>query len=106
MSKNVTIGKISQEVGNMKIKKFVLFGVICVLAVFLSISAYAAETDGIFTYTVKNEQATVTGIDWEGLDEIVIPETLGGYEVTSLARGIMKDGTYEFGDNPVDGDEY
>lgn len=58
-----------------------------------------AATDGIFTYTVKNNAATVTKINDQGLSEIHIPETLGGYPVKSLAHSIMTASYY--GDNVI-----
>ena len=48
-----------------------------------------AATDGIFTYTVKNNAATVTKINDRGLSEIHIPETLGGYTVKYLSSNLM-----------------
>lgn len=43
-----------------------------------------AATEGIFTYTVNNNEATITEINDRNLSEIQIPETLGGYTVTTL----------------------
>ena len=85
----------------MKLRKLIVLAAVCLLLSVLGFSAYAAETEGIFTYTVSDNSATVTGIDWNGLDEIVIPEKLGGYEVTALGNNMMTDTTYEFGDNSV-----
>ena len=48
-----------------------------------------AETEGIFTYTVENGEATVTWVESESLEEITVPETLGGYPVTALERGAI-----------------
>lgn len=85
----------------MKLKNLVFFIAVCLITLLLCFSAYAAETEGIFTYTVKDNAATVTAVNWEGLEEIVIPEKLGGYDVTTLGGNIMTDTTYEFGDNSV-----
>lgn len=42
-----------------------------------------AATSGYYTYTVSNNQATITGYSGAGGD-ITIPSTLGGYPVTSI----------------------
>ena len=55
-----------------------------------------AATEGIFTYTVKNNAATVTKINDQGLSEIHIPETLGGYPVKFLSSNLM---TASYSDN-------
>ncbi|MGN0443699.1 MAG: leucine-rich repeat protein [Acutalibacteraceae bacterium] len=85
----------------MKKRNIIPLILVCLLSVCFTVTAYAAETEGIFTYTVSGDEATVTKIAWEGLDEITIPETLGGYTVTKLGSSIMTDTTYEFGDNNV-----
>ena len=68
---------------------------------FIASFAAAAETEGIFTYTVENEAATITEVAFSGQAEIVVPETLGGYPVTSLASHAMTDKTWELGDDTV-----
>lgn len=85
-----------------KIISKLAFTVICTfIAISLSFVAFAAteftETvDGIeYTYTVKDNKATLTNIDYEGFSEIHIPETLGGYEVTNLSYHIMSNVTYD-----------
>lgn len=86
----------------MKLRKLLLFSAICLLLSFFTITAYAAETEGIFTYTISGGEATVTKIAWSGQSEIAIPETLGGVPVTKLGSTIMKDSTLSFGDNYVE----
>lgn len=44
----------------------------------------SAETEGYYTYSVSNGEATITGFDESGTEEVVIPSTLGGYPVTSI----------------------
>ena len=89
----------------MKTKKSaaLAFLLLCLLCLFpLSFAASAEElTEDIFTYTVTDGKATVTKVNYKGLDEIRIPETLGGCEVTAIARQVMFDNTYEFGDDTV-----
>ena len=46
----------------------------------------SAETEGIFTYTVTDDCATITAVDTTVTGDVVIPETLGGYPVTVLAE--------------------
>ena len=61
----------------------------------------SAEKEGIFTYTVSGEQATVTSVDYSGQTEIIIPESLGGATVTTLGEYMLRDATYELGDDTV-----
>ncbi len=78
----------------MRIKK--LLSVI--LAAVITLSAFSvisfAETEGIYTYTVSGEAATVTGINYAGVKELTIPDTLGGYPVKTIS-GIGN--TYSYG---------
>lgn len=46
----------------------------------------SADTEGEFTYTVSNGETAITGYTGAG-DEVVIPDTLGGYPVTSIGDG-------------------
>ncbi|MGN1443786.1 MAG: leucine-rich repeat domain-containing protein, partial [Acutalibacteraceae bacterium] len=89
----------------MKKKKTValIVTLLSLIGILMLSFAVSAEdlTEGIFTYTVTDDKATVTKIDYKDLDEIHIPETLGGYEVTAIARWAMFDETYEFGDDTV-----
>lgn len=48
-----------------------------------SIKAKAA-TDGYYTYTVSNGEATITGVDTSISGDIAIPSTLGGYPITKI----------------------
>ena len=41
----------------------------------------SAETEGIFTYIVTDDCATITDVDSTVTGDVVIPETLGGYPV-------------------------
>ncbi len=81
-------------------KLLTLFLSLCVSMLLAAFSA-AAETEGIFTYTVSDGQATVTAVDFSGQEEIHIPETLGGFPVTSLENGFMRDTTWVIGDDTV-----
>ena len=71
---------------HMKRVSILSASLLCVL--FFSLTAYA-ETEGIFTYTVQNGEATVTRVDKGSLEEIVIPETIGGFPVTGLAPHLL-----------------
>ncbi len=44
----------------------------------------SAETDGYYTYTIENDEATITDVDTSISGDITIPDTLGGYPVTSI----------------------
>lgn len=46
----------------------------------------SAETEGIFAYTITDGSATITDVDATVTGDVVIPEILGGYPVTSLAK--------------------
>ncbi len=50
----------------------------------LNITA-SAETSGYYTYSVSNKEATITDVDTSISGYIVIPDTLGGYPVTSIS---------------------
>lgn len=43
-----------------------------------------ALTEGYYTYTVENDEATITDCNDDISGDIVIPSTLGGYPVTSI----------------------
>ena len=60
-----------------------LIGLIGLFIVFFALTALcaSAETEGIFTYTVANDEATVTKVDCSEVKDVVIPETLGGASV-------------------------
>lgn len=62
----------------------------CLMAVYLivgliSIPAFA-NTDGFYTYSVENGVATITKCDTAIKGDVTVPETLGGYTVTSIGR--------------------
>ena len=79
----------------------VLLTTLCAL-ILCGAFAVAAETDGIFTYTVSGDQATVTAVDFAGQTEIHIPETLGGYTVTGIGSQALTDRTWNLGDDTVE----
>ena len=79
--------------GRQKLKKvlaFVMTAVMVLTAVPLggltfSASAESEEfTEGYYTYTVENGEATITDCDESISGEVVIPDTLGVYPVTSI----------------------
>ena len=45
----------------------------------------SAENDGYYTYTVENGEATIAYCDESISGDVVIPDTLGGYRVTSIS---------------------
>ena len=62
-----------------------------VLSVIMILSAMSvipftasAETEGIFRYSVSDGEATITGLVNENISAIEIPNTIGGYPVTSI----------------------
>ena len=62
--------------------------ILAMLMVMLSIPMTAvavdAATDGYYTYTVSNSKATITNVNTSVSGAVVIPDTLGGYPVTSI----------------------
>lgn len=77
----------------MKMKK--LPGILLVFlfaVIMISVSAAADEEYDIFTYTLKNGQATITSIDAAGLKKIYIPEELNGNPVVAFYHGIRVNG--------------
>ena len=75
----------------MKLKKLasVIF-IISILCIFLSLnlsfsaSAETEYTEGYYTYTVKNGEATITKCDKSISGDVKVPDTLGGYPVTKI----------------------
>lgn len=72
-----------------------------IVGILVFLFSASAETDGIFTYTVSNNEAAITEIAFSGQTEIWIPETLGGATVTTLGEYMLRDATYELGDDTV-----
>ena len=79
------------------------FGLVSAVCMLLMIAAFsvAAETEGIFTYTVNNGTATITSIDFSEQTEIYIPEEIGGYTVTAIGSNAMIDRTYQYEDDMI-----
>lgn len=61
---------------------------VCMTLVFAMLPAMVVNgaTEGIFTYTVSNGQATITECDQSARGAITIPSQLGGVSVTSIGR--------------------
>ncbi len=53
----------------------------------------AAETQGIFTYTVSDSGAEISSVDKSVTGAVVIPETLGGKPVISIKNDAFRDCT-------------
>jgi len=58
----------------------------CLPALPLTAQAAAQKTSGYYTYTVANGEATITACDTAISGDVVIPSTLGGYPVTTIAQ--------------------
>lgn len=72
-------------------KKWLGFFVLTALLSAVTVVFAAAETEGIFTYTVADDQATITAVDCSEVKDIVIPETLGGVPVTRFGGRAFRD---------------
>lgn len=70
----------------MKVKNFILLAVsLMVFVVCFAFGASAEEfTEGYYTYTVENGEATIVAVDASISGDVVIPDTLGGYDVTNI----------------------
>ena len=68
-------------------KKFLItmIAVCTILFAFGMVNALAA-TNGIYTYSVSNGEATITKCSTSANGDITIPATLGGYPVTTIGR--------------------
>ncbi len=60
--------------------------VLCCLPIAGVTFSVGAENDGYYTYTVKNGEATIAYCDESISGDVVIPDTLGGYPVTSIGN--------------------
>ena len=69
------------------------FGILFLITLFfvLTVFSASAETEGIFTYTVVNGEATITEVDYQDVTDLVIPETLGDVPVTAIGDSFLKD---------------
>jgi len=71
----------------MKIlRKALLFlSIIALLSIFGVIDVSAADyTEGYYTYTVSNGEATITDVDEAISGDVTIPASLGGYPITTI----------------------
>ena len=57
---------------------------VCLTILALGTINASAETEGIYTYSVANGEATITDCDTSASGAITIPSSLGGYPVTSI----------------------
>ncbi len=68
----------------MKLNKlFLNISLIFTITLFCGIYANA-EIEGIYTYSVSNDEATITDCNASASGDIVIPSSLSGYSVTSI----------------------
>ncbi len=59
---------------------------LCILTRLLAVASgtVSAATDGVYTYNVSNGKVTITDCDTSVSGELCIPDTLGGYPVTTI----------------------
>ena len=79
--------------GVAKMKKKILLALMVValsIIAFGTLSASAAK-EGVLTYSVSNGKATITECDESSSGDLVIPDTLGGYPVTSIGNSAFYD---------------
>lgn len=58
--------------------------IILLLSCFLPVYASAAKTDGDLTYVIRGEEVTITGCNREVFGDLIIPDTIEGYPVTTI----------------------
>ena len=78
----------------MKIlRKALLFlSIIALLSIFCVIGVSAADyTEGYYTYSVNNGEATITDVNEEISGDVIIPDSLGGYPVTTIGQSAFGD---------------
>ena len=63
--------------------------IFCAMPVF-AISASAEETEGYYTYTISNGEATITDCDTSISGDVVIPSELDGCPVTAIGESAFK----------------
>ena len=73
--------------------------IMCVALILMTIpvNVFAEDskglTEGVYTYDIENGVAEIVGCDTSVSGELTVPETLGGYPVTSLEKFSFKDCT-------------
>ncbi len=70
------------------------FALICIfsLTAFAAINQSSDYTEGDYTYTVENKEATIIAVNKENMiGDISIPETLGGYPVVAIGNLVFLD---------------
>jgi len=68
----------------MKKKLFVAIMLIAVAVVSFGVLSASAEMEGIYTYSVSEGEVIITDCYTSASGAIEIPDTLGGYPVTSI----------------------
>ena len=68
----------------MKKKILLTLMVITIGLILFGTISVSAETEGIYTYTVSNGEATIIDCDNSASGEIIIPSTIEGIPVTSI----------------------
>ncbi len=67
-------------------KMFLILAMAVAMAVCFAFGASAEEfTEGYYTYIVENDEATITSVDTAISGDVVLPSTLGGYQVTKIS---------------------
>ncbi len=75
-----------------RVSKKMLIGLLAVLVLIgINMVSSQAATEGYLSYTVKNGVVTITDCDTSASGELVIPETIAGYPVTSIDSSAFQD---------------
>lgn len=69
-----------------KMRQLLKIVLISIVLCFSIVLVANAETEGIYTYSIENNEATIKDVDSSYRGDVVIPETLGGYPVVAIGR--------------------
>lgn len=69
-----------------KMRQLLKIVLISIVLCFSIVLVANAETEGIYTYSIENNEATIKDVDSSYRGDVVIPETLGGYPVVTIGK--------------------
>ncbi len=76
-----------------KIIKFLVVTIAVTVLFVMAAVSVSADTEGYYTYTVSNNEVTITSVSKDISGNVVIPEKLGGYTVTTIGSYAFEDCT-------------
>ena len=79
------------KTGFKKAFSLLLAAVMLLCAFPFAVNAASSKTSGVYTYTVKNKEATITDCKESAKGSLTIPSKLGGYPVTAIGKEAFAD---------------